>query len=277
MGLPEFWTHFIHGARVARELNIVFQNDEQRLLFNLGTQGPNPLLCTEEKENYVNAGNRLHSQKCGEYLNGISKELFKENRYYVYGLICHHSLDRLTHPYIISRSGKGYRHIEFEKDIDSEMTRRFLDKEPEELCPWDELPVEFPKAIDDAYENLIKLLYSIDGIIFSEGLKDMIEVLKNNNRSSGLNKTFGKLFNLFRTDGTGMEKNKKSTIRDVLNLSKKPWYHPTTGWESRGTFLDLYDLSVSEAKKVIGPSVINNSLPVIPGVSFITNLPCVDY
>jgi len=199
-------------------------------------------------------GNKLHSQKCGKYLHTVVKELFKTRRAYVYGLICHHTLDRLTHPYVISQVGSGSKHYEFEKAIDAEMVKRVLRK----LELYFQIAYEF---------------FKIDNISFSEAVYDTRIFIQSEEKGGGFLSIFGRLLKRL----SGEVKYGGYDGMDVLNLNKRSWFHPTTGWESRNTFLDLFEQAVEESKKLIGNSLKYSMPPDVPDLSFMTNLPCVDY
>lgn len=269
--MPAIWTHLIHGDRVLRELNIGFEEDSL-LLFHLGTQGPN-VFFYHESEEYKTAGHRLHNHKCGNFLTYLSENLFEDFSPYVYGIICHHTLDRLTHPYIISRAGNSSKHTDLEEVIDIQMVKRFLKISIDTLNPLGILPEEVPEIIDQLYATFLYDVFRIDGISFSEAYNRMREMLTRKDRSALANilRGFTKIFT------SGGSQKQLLLNEDVLNLNKRSWYHPTTGWESRATFLELFDNAVEEAAKIIHPSLKTHRPPQIPDFSFMTNLPCVDY
>ncbi len=276
--MPDFWTHLIHGYRTARELDYDFENEEDRTLFNLGTQGPDVFLYVINDHHYVSAAKRLHNQKCGIYLNEISRCLYDQYPEFVHGLVCHHALDRMVHPYVISRAGNSDKHTELEIAIDYEMVRRFLETSPSELEPLKELPESIPEEIEKVHLELIYKLYKIDRISIGKGLTEMRNAMRQNRRGSGLKKTVTDVLRIFGGKGSHSDAGQPSSdFGDVLNLSKKPWYHPTTGWVSRATVLDLLDEAVELAKKTIDRSVQCDTSPEMPDLSFMNNLPCVDY
>ncbi len=276
--MPDFWTHLIHGSRTARELDYIFENDEDRAFYNLGTQGPDVFLYVVDDHHYMAAGKRIHNQKCGMYLNELSRSLYRNYPAFVHGLVCHHTLDRMVHPYVISRAGNSEKHTELETAIDYEMVRRFLEKDPLELDPLKELPEEIPDEIEKVHLELIYRLYKIDKISMSRSLSEMRNVMRQSRRVTGLRKTVTDVFGIFKARKTTSGSAQPPTdFPDVLNLSKKPWYHPTTGWVSRATVLDLLEEATEVAKDSIDHSLQHDVHPEMPDLSFMNNLPCVDY
>jgi hypothetical protein len=273
--MPDFWTHIVHSSRVSKELEIPFESEEDQKMFNLGSQGPDPYSYVEENRYYLIAGKRLHSQKCGKYLKFMIRELYKTNPFYIYGLVCHHTLDRICHPYIISQVGNGSKHDQLEEALDEKMIVRYMKQSPEELNPEDFLPVEVQDILEKKYSEIIYNLYRIEGISYSYAVQKMKQVLTEAYSKQGLSKIisgFGKIFgrgNILQTNNLSEE--------DILNLSRSPWYHPTTGWESHSTFLDLFDDAVEKSKDIIGSAVRFSMPPDVPELSFMTGLPCVDY
>ena len=271
--MPDYWTHYLHGTRVLRELRFDFNSEEETGLFVLGLLGPNVFYYVPDNPEYLMLGNKLHSQKCGKYLHTVVKELFKTRRAYVYGLICHHTLDRLTHPYVISQVGSGSKHYEFEKAIDAEMVKRVLRKPLSDISFADKIPHELPPELEELYFQIAYEFFKIDNISFSEAVYDTRIFIQSEEKGGGFLSIFGRLLKRL----SGEVKYGGYDGMDVLNLNKRSWFHPTTGWESRNTFLDLFEQAVEESKKLIGNSLKYSMPPDVPDLSFMTNLPCVDY
>ncbi|MFW6120534.1 MAG: zinc dependent phospholipase C family protein [Petrotogales bacterium] len=273
--MPDFWTHIVHSSRVAKELEISFESEQDQKMFNLGSQGPDPYSYVEDNRYYLIAGKRLHSQKCGKYLKFMIRELFKTNPFYVYGLVCHHTLDRICHPYIISQVGNGSKHDHLEEALDEKMIVRYMKQSPEELNPDDFLPNEIPDILEVKYLEIIYNLYRIEGVTYSYAVQRMKQVLNGAYSRSGIDKIFSRIEKLF--GGRKILRSDDLSEEDVLNLSRSPWYHPTTGWESHSTFLDLFDDAVEKSKEIVGTAVRFSMPPDAPELSFMTGLPCVDY
>ncbi|AKI97307.1 zinc dependent phospholipase C family protein [Kosmotoga pacifica] len=272
--MPDYWTHYLHGTRVLRELRFNFENEEEKDLFVLGVLGPNVFYYVPDNPDYLMLGNKLHSQKCGNYLHYVIRELFRTRRAYVYGLICHHTLDRLTHPYIISQVGSGTKHYDFEKAIDAEMVKRVLRTMISELTFSDKLPFEVPQELDELYLSIAYEFFKIDNVSFSEAIEATRVFMQNEERSSG---GFFGVFSRLLKKLSGESDYGGYAGMDVLNLNKRSWFHPTTGWESRNTFLDLFEQAVEESMKLISSSLKYSMPPDVPDLSFMTNLPCIDY
>jgi len=56
--VPDYWTHYLHGTRVLRELRFDFKSEEETGLFVLGLLGPNVFYYVPDNPEYLMLGNK---------------------------------------------------------------------------------------------------------------------------------------------------------------------------------------------------------------------------
>lgn len=108
-------THFYYGADVCAALSDRVRNRIDRRLFDLGTVGPDlwfsRLFYAPGRQNGLpERGGIAHTQRTGDFLSALAEEARSSDRpeavfSYLAGCICHYTLDRKAHPYIIYRTG----------------------------------------------------------------------------------------------------------------------------------------------------------------------------
>ena len=126
--MPTTYAHYKFGKEVISALPRPLQNsiEKNRELFDMGLHGPDLLFYYRPAiKNAVNKqGYELHDKMADIFLENAVKVIENsENpgaaRAYIYGVICHFSLDSECHPYIekmIQTSGISHSEIEMEFD-----------------------------------------------------------------------------------------------------------------------------------------------------------------
>ena len=126
--MPTTYAHYKFGKEVISALPRPLQNsiEKNRELFDMGLHGPDLLFYYRPAiKNAVNKqGYELHDKMADIFLENAVKVIENSEkvgaaRAYIYGVICHFSLDSECHPYIekmIQTSGISHSEIEMEFD-----------------------------------------------------------------------------------------------------------------------------------------------------------------
>lgn len=249
----------------------------------------------KRKDILLRLGNENFKELCVEIIRLIREKdalNSKEIKLILYGYIIHHILDSVAHPYIIYCFEKEDLHADGESSIDKLMIGIKEGQKPNTF-PVHRLIKKMPDAsmqtkeiISEAFKNI----YGIDnfGNTYISALRNVPIFLR-----------------LFRYDPTGIKKFGYNIIDsthlfnqrfswlsykleydsnvDYLNQQKKLWINPIDSKiQSTSSFLELYDLAVDEAAKIISSleEAIINNVPlkeinkIIPNVSSLHGLEC---
>ena len=268
--MPACLTHYCFAQNVRESL--VDKAELDACAFAWGAQGPDFFFCHRylpfwrgpSLEKY---GNQLHEEPPSKVLGAMREFLASHPdavyRSYVWGFVCHYSLDSTAHPYINWLAQKlaaerpwetpGTMHGEVEAALDAIVLRYETGKLPSEVG----LKAAFPK--NEGVERKIARLYrhvllSLYGDDVGEDL--LVQAMDDAHR----------LFSLV-TDRTGikrklvqrLERGKPSTIAshivplteddgvDYANVQNEPW-----GEEgSRQSFFELYGEAQGVAGKIL--------------------------
>ncbi len=268
--MPDIWTHIIHGSKVGKESGLLFDNENKRKIFNLGNIFINIFFYSDDEE-FREFGKIVHTRKCGSFLNYLSYEIFKTHPEFIYGMICHHWLDRLTYPYIFDRTVNQNRK-NFEEKIDEKMVEMYFNKLTSEMKLIEFIPETVPDSLIDKINESLNNIYSLKDIDITSLYESMLNnyyLQESKNQKKDILKGFKKVF------FTGNDEEKKEdNFYDVLNLKNQRWNHPIMGWTYKKTFLDIYDESLSEAINTLSESIQKNNQPIIHNISYFTNLAC---
>lgn len=196
--MPNLWTHMIFGQEVLKRTghDAWLEDDGARQLFQLGSQGPDPLFYHHylpwKKDKRMNAlGELMHEERCGFFLMDMLRLLQGKRNgsagiYYAAGFLLHHILDRNAHPYIFAKSGfKKWNHQRFEIILDTLCARRFRGIETWRTPVWrllwagEQLPLEIAELMDALAAAHYPEAYRGLGIPqWQEAYRDMIAALK---------------------------------------------------------------------------------------------------
>lgn len=137
--MPTTYAHFKHGEAVRERVNPEAKKiiDKYPELFHFGVHGPDLLFYYDAlKKNPVNRlGSAIHSRPGKEFF-GPAAEVIREleqeksgdlnaSLAYLYGFLCHYSLDVCCHGYIQEKiDASGISHAEIEAELDRELLVR---------------------------------------------------------------------------------------------------------------------------------------------------------
>lgn len=158
--MPALITHHLFGEEAARRLpDTLLSNEEEKIAFLLGNQGPDPFLfrfrtLPKAATNCHRLGNRMHEEKVHQAfysLRGAVVHLRESDktigRAFVLGLLAHYLLDSSVHPFIyaqedaICSAGVGLEnahsevHAIIESDLDSWMLWSLCGRTIEDTAP----------------------------------------------------------------------------------------------------------------------------------------------
>lgn len=263
--MPNIWTHMLFCEEVIDSIGVTKSIPKNSYILNLGAQGPDPFFYFNfwpwKKDGSVNhIGNLLHTEKCGEFLIdliGSVKGQSDELKYYTFGFVTHHILDRNAHPYIHYKAGyEGNNHSKLEIIIDTLMMERYKNLKTWKTPVYKEIHLNKQLKTDIA-----ELLY--------QTIKKHFPNQEQNTRKNII-KSFNdmKLALKILADPHGWKNKLLHSMvspfshqpildhKDYLNLEHNTWHHPATNEPSQKSFIDLYEQGRIEAveimKKVIG-------------------------
>lgn len=283
--------HFYCGEYALEEISkqpkqIIKRN---RSIYDLGTQGPDIFLYDgalpwKKSRGLVNLGSLLHKRSTDKFfleLVKAAKKLSDETKYekalaYIFGMICHLSLDANTHPYINYNSGiyikekkethkYKYCHKKLEVGLDIAFSD-YIKKIP---------AVEFPRhnifkisneeieIVHYIYDKVIRKIYgkslTVDDLISC--LKEAVLVQRITSDKSGiktyiLSKTEKRYDNPFAYTRAIYVYKLNDNI-DYLNIREKTWYNPCDITEKHNeSYPELFNTACKDATKKI--NLINN-------------------
>lgn len=269
--MPACLTHYYFAQNVRESLAEKATLD--LCAYTWGAQGPDFFFCHRflpiwKGRSLRDYGGRLHNTAPSQVL-GAMREFLKQHpdsvyRSYVWGFVCHYSLDSTAHPYINWLAEKlakqrpwetaSTMHGEIESALDAIVLRYETGKLPSEVA----LKAMFPK--NEAVERKIAHLYR--QILFSLYGDDVSE----ESLVQAMNDAHG-VFSLV-TDRTGLkkklferiERGKPSAIAshivpltendqiDYANIQNAPW----GDGDSHQSFFELYGEAQGVAGKILG-------------------------
>jgi len=279
--------------------------------YKLGSQGPDPFLYISSKDKHAKIGDFMHEDDTGTFFINFLKYLKTrpndEVKSFLYGMINHYSLDSSIHPYIYYTTGvydyskpetHQYRgqHLLLERTIDKIFLNEMVD---EGTKPTNSYQMAFKNVsasdiVIEYLEEIISKTYKIKGY----GLKyrKCVNKMKNITRYVAIDRTGLKKSILKVVDSLFNSKNKvylpavsyHLTLDqqiDYLNLSHFTWLHPVNGESSTQSFIDLFELGITKAVKLINIAemYLNNEVKVeelklhFKNVSYDTGLENVGY
>ncbi|SEW45102.1 zinc dependent phospholipase C family protein [[Clostridium] fimetarium] len=279
--MPSLATHFLFGQDVFKKVDISTKHTIKKGLgaFRLGLQGPDIFfydLLHSVIAHDKNIGSKMHTQRTDiffyhyvDYLkdNGLDNDEIATS--YLYGMLCHYSLDCASHPFVYyftnlhdkSPEGKNKSlsiHCQFESNIDELL---YMDRNGKNICDikrskfmeisQKEIDVISPiiaHAISETYKCDITANY-VRGSI-KRGLK--INSLLNN--KYGVKKPLIGLIEkpiMGSHIGTSLMFTRKLPSRACLNENHEEWHIPFNNTEMYSSFMDLYNLGMTDAIRFI--------------------------
>lgn len=203
-------------------------------------------------------------------LNTIEENNLENNQdilAYLYGSICHYSLDSITHPLIIYQSGDvtinmKYRgqHEKIETNIDAYIYQKYEKKALKDAKLANQLlpKISFSNELKNIITTVFKKTFSFSnmGPIYEKSTHTGNFILKYFvTDKSGIKKKIYKLKDIINKNShrkyanLSFHINKSET--SYLNQKHQPWHNPVTNKESTQSFEDLYDLAIEDATNKI--------------------------
>lgn len=315
--MPALLTHYLCGDMVLKSIDAPEVTDmisQHRSLYNLGTQGPDMFfyhnaLPWVKGESLSKVGGRLHDEKVRAFfeqvlaiIDGIKNAKKEMLLSYVYGYICHYSLDIHAHPYIFYKTGfvideiedkKKYDayHRRFEAEIDVLMADKILNRDASKIESHKLIMIggEESLAIADMYHWILKKIFNLDIPIgeIQKAPNDMWFITKAIRDPLGIKKPViafaEKLMRKYNLISNMIYPLEIDGALDHLNLKHSSWHCP---WNKEislnSSFMDLFNEAVAEAKLMCesineyinGNIVIDEVLRIIGNRSFSSGLDC---
>ncbi len=278
--MPAAITHFLHAEKVMEELK---QNDKNLLLnrdaFLWGAQGPDFLYCHryfpwQQGDSLKEYAEKLHHAKPSGILAAM-RDYYRttgQDRIvlsYIYGFLCHYSLDRIGHPFINSstllllQQQPGQDEEILHNTVESTLDVIMLRYEKADLPIDFNLKWTVPKnqvvqvKIAELYSFMLNLLYGLENAEASllQATNDCRKVFGLLNDRTTLKKSF-----IERIEGSDGKHSISCHIRgvsegdehDYANTLLTEWrWPPEEGVPSNESFFDLYERSVEESSQLI--------------------------
>ncbi|MDW7667332.1 MAG: zinc dependent phospholipase C family protein [Bacillota bacterium] len=280
--MSDLLNHYYCGELVLEKLNYGPKNivNLNRGLFDLGCQGPDFFLYNgvspwKKDKGIQKYGGLIHISPTSqlffimaEYIKGLkNEELKKKYLSYLFGYVCHHTLDSITHPFIFYYSGVKneedpdtyiypHYHKKFEMYLDVFMTKKLEKKGP----------LEFPMGEIFTLNNIDRdIVYTINKKILKElfhidlkksdvydSLKEAASLLKLFPDKKGVKfKVFSFIEKIIRKPYIITKAIITKDIQDTedyMNLEHNTWIHPCDLNEKRHeSYPDLFFRAVDEA------------------------------
>src|SRR6056297_606402 len=280
--MSDLLNHYYCGELILEKLNYGPKNiiTLNRDLFDLGCQGPDFFLYNgvspwKKDKGIQKYGSLIHTCPTSElffvmakYIKDLNNEDLKK-RYssYLFGYICHHTLDSLTHPFIFYYTGVkdikkpetsiySHYHKKFEMYLDVFMTKKLGKKGPLEFPMWEIFTLN--NVDEDVVYTLnkeaLKKLYDIDleKSDVSDSLKEAKFLLKLFPDEKGIKfKIFSFIEKILKRPyiitKAIITKGIKDT-EDYMNLEHNLWLNPWDPSEKRrDSYPELFYRAVEQA------------------------------
>lgn len=180
--MPAAYTHYRFGNDVLKCLPQKYRNAvrKHKELYNIGLHGPDILFYYHFlSSNPVNRlGFGMHDRSASEFFEKMAKKWKKAEdqdalRAYLYGFICHFSLDSVCHPYIEKMLQEGgLDHNELETELD----RYFMQKDGRDISKY--IPIRHIHASDRNASVIASCFPVVKPSEIRTALKEMILVHK---------------------------------------------------------------------------------------------------
>jgi len=279
--MSDLLNHYYCGELVLEKLNYGPKSiiNSNRDLFDLGCQGPDFLLYNgvspwKKDKGIQKYGSLIHTCPTSElffvmakYIKSLNnEELKKKYLSYLFGYVCHHTLDSITHPFIFYYSGVkdeedpdtyiySHYHKKFEMYLDVFMSKKLEKKGPLEF-PMGEIFTLNNVDRDIVYtlnKEALKKLFDInlEKADVDDSLKEAASLLKLFPDKRGIKfKFFSLIEKILRKPyiitKAIITKDIKDT-EDYMNLEHNTWIHPWDLNEQRQeSYPELFYRAVDE-------------------------------
>lgn len=278
--MPSSITHYIFAQDVVSHLkktpSFLVEQDNIDLCY-LGAQGPDPLFFygfipwrkREDKKIINDVGTSIHAEDMANKFNNMieyanSGDVNQKGFLYafIYGALLHYVLDRFVHPFVFYRSGfqidanDTYRY-----DIDHARYETYMDVSLLESLGTNPRKVRTTKIIraNPVKVSLVSEMYrfkekSLPKTAFYESWRDMKTAEGILYDPSGFKKFLFRLFKMQKSLPYAMchpMKIDAANNYDYLNLKKEMWKNPSTLFESKKSFFDLYEDARKDANSAL--------------------------
>lgn len=268
--MPGAITHFLQAQKTLKSYNdkLTVNTDA----FYWGAQGPDFFYCHRvmpwmKGENIRFLGEKLHNSNINNIIDAMVRFSGNDNiiKSYIYGYICHYSLDFTAHPYIEYLSQKLLQNNSSETinslhtEIESSLDTIVLRKEKNELTTERNLKTYFPK--NRMVQEEISRMYSFI-------IKELLKINIANDKILQATDDAQTVFSWI-TDKTSFKKNFMSKLEsgkphtisshirpflenmevDYANISNDTWYDDNG--KRADSFFDLYEMSIKKAVNMI--------------------------
>lgn len=279
--MPSLATHYLFGQDLLQKTDETVRNTIEKSIgaFYLGLQGPDiffyDLAHAVIARNH-NIGKIMHAKRSDiffyKYIHYLKNHKLSKNAAalsYFYGMLCHYSLDCIAHPYIYyftnlhDKSPSGIRksldsHVLFESEIDELF---YHDRTSQNICDMKRSSfMNISKSeiavISPVIAYAISETYKCD--ISANFVKGSIRRCRTSNAM--LNNRLGikrPLIGIIEKKLLGnhfakyMMYTRKLPSRSCLNEDHQEWHFPTDNKELHFSFMELYQLGMSNALELI--------------------------
>jgi len=297
--MPSLATHFLFGQDIFKKSDRSIQETIKKSsgAFRLGLQGPDIFfydLLHSVIARSKNIGTKMHTQRTDiffyhyiDYLKDYNLDKNATAISYLYGMLCHYSLDCISHPFVYyftnlhdkSPEGKNKSlsiHCQFESDIDELL---YMDRNGENICDvkrsrfmdisQKEIDVISPiiaHAISETYRSDITANY-VKGSI-----KRCLKINRLLNNRYGIKKPvigFIEKPIMGNHIGTSLMFNRKLPSRACLNEKYEEWHIPFNNKVMHSSFMDLYRHGMADATRLVqmASDVINKKCAISKFIS----------
>lgn len=275
--MPDPVTHHVFGRQVLSLLSEKPAAAVELPIFDRATQGPDPWSTIGffggKYKQYANRSGLMHKSEAGAFLIALAQEAKRDMSLPTFsvlaGAICHYTLDRYTHPYIICKGGEydgtvqtrdqSGGHVRLERAIDSYYIRQIYRKVPwhfsipRQILQCKQYPEFLREPLNVAYREVYGWENAFDLInislrherLFYGLMQDPLGIVHYLLRPVSGGKTNYCIYSFYRRDAD-------SASLDYLNLNRAPWHHPfDPSVVSTASFLDLFEQAKQEAVTMI--------------------------
>ncbi|ARI78131.1 hypothetical protein HM131_15290 [Halobacillus mangrovi] len=256
--LPNIWTHILFADTLCEKIDREDLLNTSAAPLHVGAQGPDPFFYHNfwpflPDDQVEEVGMKLHTEQCGPFLlDMIERGTYHKNpiQAFILGFVSHHILDRTTHPYIHYHAGyEENKHQELEVIIDTLVLNKYKGIRTWKTPVHKEIAMgHWKKPMTDLLESLIETHYPG---ISDRYPNDFVEKSYSHIRIAQRvlydpwgwkNKRFSSLVGPFSHQPIEKE-------LDYLNEQRTSWHHPATNEEMVDSFLDLYEVALTEGKQ----------------------------
>ncbi len=270
--MPNIYSHYFCG----RDALPLMQNETAALAikypkaYNIGCQGPDIFFYFRfwpwtKSYGLPDAGRMIHNyntgaffEKCLDHIRGLKDEAEKQKAMaYIFGFLCHYSLDTTVHPFIWYFCGRRKYHTLLETHIDSALLL-YKGLSIEKLPAYTLLNVsEDEKRVAD--DLLCHALKSAHGYMLKKGFA--VEAISNMRTAvKALHDPKGRKYKFASSLERILDKEAAFTLvvypprppeeYDFLNMQKRIWQPPWGGGESGESYIELLETASSKAAKL---------------------------